>query len=241
MKTKIKANMFDYTSREEVEKIIISTLDTVEENEKANILPRDEVQKVIDEIAKTPFGHAEGAGGLERNNQRNSKSKETTYFFCAWYSWRNEKRIFLLIKRVHAIGIGYFMKSPIDNIITPTDKRIIINNKCKELAYKTVFPERYSEYIRLKKLRSIRHLPEPPSKSITWLKKDEGGLVLAKFKETPSYLWIGTPGGWFKTKWKRNGRSAWLYLRDLGFPVPKKRNKRVWDKKMEAYAIINKI
>lgn len=241
MKTKIEANMFDYTSREEVEKIIISALDTVEENEKANILPRDEVQKVIDEIAKTPFGHAEGAGGLERNNQRNSKSKETTYFFCAWYSWRNKKRILLLIKRVHAIGIGYFMKRPIDNIIMPTDKRIIINNKCKEIAYRSVFPVRYSTYVRLKRLRSIRHLPEPPSKLITWLKKDEGGIVLASFEDTPFNIWIGTPAGWFNTKSKRLNRSAWLYLKDLGFPVPAKRNKRVWNDKMQAYAIIHKI
>lgn len=217
---------FNFYSEEETKKIIFSTLDEVEKWARARLLPREKIYLVIEEITKTPFGYAEGDGG---NVARSYKyMAETTHFFCSWYTWRFSKHIHLNVSR-----------GPSKKVPHGTNPYISIR-KNKEMAYRTVLTDRWARLNQIKKRRLIRHLPQPPSDSISFARKDEGGLVVATFDKL-WYVWVGTPAGWIKTKSTDRKRNAWLHLKDLGFPVPTKKDKRVWDGKMQAHAIISVI
>ncbi|WP_156920611.1 hypothetical protein [Thermicanus aegyptius] len=218
---------FNFYTEEETKKIIISAVDEAEKGARARLFPNEKIERLVREITGTPFGYAEGDGGHVARSYWDKA--ETTYLFVSWYTWRFRKHIYVFAARKIAKKVAY-----------GSNPYLVIKKDDKETAYRITLPKRWARYDRIKKRRLIRHLPQPPTDSINFVRKDEGGLVVAKFDKVIN-VWIGTPTGWIKTKKDDRNRNAWLHLKDLGFPVPARKNKRIWNEKMEAYAIMKNI
>ncbi|MGI9951411.1 hypothetical protein V3F56_03530 [Moorellaceae bacterium AZ2] len=215
-----------YVSPEDLREKIIAVLDAAEKRATARTFPRRELDKLIEAVTSSPWGYAYGDGGAvcKRYGYFNP---QTTYFACAWYTWRKQKYIAVTAYRDKAKQVRYGSSGGIKEI-TFEDKRT---------AYEMALPERYQKYRQLKIRRAIRHLPPPPpGVTITAVRPDVGGLVAADTAKHGTI--VGTPVGWLSTPRANSKRPAWLILADLGFPVPRLKQKRVWNDELTAYATL---
>jgi len=222
-------SVFCFSSREDLREKIISRLDAAEKGARARLFPREQLTSLLDAVESWEWGYAEGDGGHVAHAYRNAAS--TTYFVCAWYTWKKEKIYYVTAYREKAKSVPYGQAGFLS--VSPD----------KDRAYYYTLTSRYMKYKDLKNQRRIKALTKglPPCPvEIMNVRMDEG-LVLAETVEIPfGNCIIGTPAGWIKSdNWFVNVRSAWLLLRDLGFPVPHLKKDRIWNEKMTAYAAMH--
>jgi hypothetical protein len=233
--------IFFFTDKPDLEKKILSNLDQVEGRATARLLPRRNIGDLVEAAATKPWGYAKGNGGMVNNSY--GHKAESTYFKCAWFSWRKKKFVYLNIYRGNAGQVSYGAGGFLE-IDTATDG-------AKDIAYSLTLPDRHKEYHQIVKRRyikkSIRHLPPLDERMIDniWhIYPDVGELVLAVTHHDNNKVLIGTPAGWLQTnKWKikssmrKETTSAWIALKNLGFPVPHLKKKRVWNEELTTYLI----
>jgi hypothetical protein len=219
---------FRFNSREELRKQIVERLSEVERRATARKIDRAHVEAICDHVASSPHGVIRTDGGHVSKSYR--YSAKTSHLMVAWLTYRGEKLVVVEASREWAQKVPYGSVAKMKHE----------TNRLS--AFSKFFPARAAKitnYLSSRKCRpAIAHLPKPPVRVVDVI-PDVGGIVLAWSSDTHGW-YVGTPSGWIKlNSWIPH--SAWMALRNLGFPVPHKRDKRKWDEKMEAHMIMLKL
>jgi hypothetical protein len=218
---------FTFNTPEELQEKLFAMVAEAEKRARARTLPLEKLGVVVEAVASTPYGIAEGDGGHVAKSY--SFRAETTYFRLAWYTQGKQKFLGVSVFRGNAKKVAYGANGYLDIDISPS----------KWEAFRLVFPsraKRIEDWLRNKRIAAaIRHLPKPPVEivEIREVQPDEGGLVKA---EVGPHNYIGTPGGWIFIPYEKGDerRTAWTILARQGFPVPRRKANRVWTEALTA-------
>ena len=218
---------FNFNTPEELRGKLFAIVTEAEKGARARCLPLEKLGVVVEAVASTPYGIAEGDGGHVAKSY--SFRAETTYFRLAWYTRGKQKFVGVSVFRGNAKKVAYGANGYLD-----------ISATGKWEAFRMVFPSRaqkIEDWLRNKKIAAaIRHLPKPPVEivEIREVQPDEGGLVKAEVG--PHKYYIGTPGGWIFIPYEKGDerRTAWTILSRKGFPVPRRKANRVWTEALTA-------
>ena len=220
---------FNFNTPEELRGKLFAIVTEAEKGARARCLPLEKLGVVVEAVASTPYGIAVGDGGHVAKSYR-FRDPQTTYFRLAWYTQGKQKFVCVSVFRGSAKRVAYGANGYLDIDISPS----------KWEAFRMVFPSRAQKiegWLRNKRIAAaIRHLPPPPVEiraEIQEVQPDEGGLVKA---EGPHKYYIGTPAGWLYIPYQKGDerRSAWTILARQGFPVPRRKAKRVWTEALTA-------
>lgn len=215
---------FNFNTPEELRGKLFAIVTEAEKGARARCLPLEKLGVVVEAVASTPYGIAEGDGGHVAKSY--SFRAETTYFRLAWYTQGNQKFVSVSVFRGNAKKVAYGANGYLD-----------ISATGKWEAFCMVFPSRaqkIADWLRNKRIAAaIRHLPKPPVE-IREVQPDEGGLVKAEVG--PHKYYIGTPAGWLYIPYQKGDerRTAWTILARQGFPVPRRKANRVWTEALTA-------
>jgi len=218
---------FNFNTPEELRGKLFAIVTEAEKGARARCLPLEKLGVVVEAVASTPYGIAEGDGGHVAKSY--SFRAETTYFRLAWYTRGKQKFVSVSVFRGNAKKVAYGANGYLD-----------ISATGKWEAFRLVFPSRakkIEDWLRNKKIAAaIRHLPKPPVEivEIQEIQPDEGGLVKAEVG--PHKYYIGTPAGWLYIPYQKGDerRTAWTILARQGFPVPRRKAHRVWTEGLTA-------
>lgn len=220
---------FRFNSREELRKQIVERLSEVERRATARKIDRAHVEAICDHVASSPHGVIRTDGGHVSKSYR--YGAKTSHLMVAWLTYRGEKLVVVEASREWAQKVPYGSVAKMKHE----------TNRLS--AFSKFFPARAAKitnYLSSRKCRpAIAHLPKPPVRMVEVV-PDVGGIVLARSDRGRAY--VGTPSGWLHVNvWTERGgrrRSAWMALRDFGFSIPYRREKRKWDDKMTAQAAL---
>jgi hypothetical protein len=220
---------FLFLSRKALKSRLWASLNRVEKWVRARKIDTAHVEFICDQVACRPHGVIRVDGGCAPQSYRTCV--DATYLNVAWITLRGNKHVAAQVYRGRArktsCGVGPDLECKTD---------------CLSALY--VFSpkraERLEIYLKHRRCRpAMAHLPKPPERMVEVV-PDVGGIVLARSDRGRAY--VGTPSGWLHVNvWTERGgrrRSAWMALRDFGFSIPYRREKRKWDDKMTAQAAL---